>query len=186
MELMGKGFILRNLRTSDAAALKNQADNPKIAANLYDRFPSPYTMEDADFFIDLKINLEPVMNFVIEVNDEFAGLIGIDFRDDVFARSPLFGYWLGEAYWGRGIMTEAARLFTKYAFDTFDIICLQAGVFSKNAASMRVLEKAGYVRQGILKGTVFKQGKIMDEHIFVAYPSGYANEFSKQFESLDQ
>ena len=172
MKVTGKGFILRKLRKSDAAALQQQANNPKIAANLYDRFPSPYSLDDANFFIDLKITLEPVMNFAIEIDGEFAGLIGIDFQSDVFAKSPLFGYWLGETYWGRGIMTEAARMFTTYAFETFDIICLQAGVFSENVASMRVLEKAGYVKQGVLKGTVFKQDKIMDEHIYVAYPSG--------------
>jgi RimJ/RimL family protein N-acetyltransferase len=172
MELRGKGFIFRKLRKSDAAALQQQANNTKIAANLYDRFPSPYTLADADFFIDLKISMDPVTNFVIEVDGAFAGLIGIDFRNDVFSRSPLFGYWLGEVFWGRGIMTEAVSLFTKYAFDTFDIICLQAGVFSENTASMRVLEKAGFVKQGILKGTLFKQGKILDEHIYVAYPSG--------------
>ena len=169
MGIKGSSFILRNWRESDAADLQRLADNPKIAANLYDRFPSPYTLADAEWFIDRKINEQPATTLVIEVEGAFAGAIGLEFRGDVFSKSPLFGYWLGEPYWGRGIITEAARLVTQYAFATFDIMCLQAGVFSSNPASMRVLEKAGYVKQGILKGTVYKLGQVLDEHIYVAY-----------------
>ncbi|MBD1363625.1 GNAT family N-acetyltransferase [Mucilaginibacter sp. ZT4R22] len=170
MEIKGTGFTLRNWRLSDAPALQRLADNPKIAANLYNRFPSPYTMEDAEFFIGININEQPPKTFVIDIDGEFAGTIGLTFRDDVFTRSPLFGYWLGEPYWGRGIMSEAAGLVTQYAFQTFDIICLQAGVFSYNPTSMRVLEKTGFIKQGILKGAVFKNGHVLDEHIYMAYP----------------
>nr|WP_294947531.1 GNAT family protein [uncultured Mucilaginibacter sp.] len=170
MEIKGTGFTLRNWRESDAPVMQRLADNPKIAANLYNRFPSPYTLADAEFFIGINIDQEPPTTFVIDVDGEFAGTIGITMRDDVFSKSPLFGYWLGEPYWGRGIMTEAARLVTQYAFQTFDFICLQAGVFSYNPASMRVLEKAGYVKQGVLKGAVFKNGEIIDEHLYLAYP----------------
>lgn len=170
MEIKGTGFTLRNWRESDAPALQRHADNPKIAANLYNRFPSPYTIEDAEFFIGININQDPPTTFVIDIDGELAGTIGINFRADVFTRSPLFGYWIGEAYWGSGIMTEAAQLVVEYAFTTFDIICLQAGVFSYNPASMRVLENAGFIKQGILKGVVFKQGQVLDEHIYMAYP----------------
>lgn len=170
MEIIGSQFKLRPLRNSDAADLQRQADNPKIAANLYDRFPSPYKPEDAAFFIGLKINENPPTSLAIEVEGRLAGMTGIDFRNDVYAKSPLFGYWLGEEYWGRGIMTEAARLTTEYAFATFDIICLQAGVFGHNAASKRVLEKAGFTKQAVLKGTAIKNGQIIDEHIYIAYP----------------
>ncbi|MEO7213149.1 GNAT family protein [Mucilaginibacter sp.] len=169
MEIKGTGFTLRNWRESDAGELQRLADNPKIGINLYDRFPSPYSLADAEFFIGININQSPPTTFVIDVDGTFAGTIGITLRDDVFSRSPLFGYWLGEEYWGRGIMSEAARLVTQYAFATFDIICLQAGVFGSNPASMRVLEKAGYVKQGILKNVVFKRGEVLDEHIYIAY-----------------
>jgi len=171
MELKGKGFILRKWRTADAAGLYKQADNTKIAANLYDRFPSPYTLGDAEFFINLKKDEDPATSFVIEIEGRLAGTIGVEFRNDVFLRSPLIGYWLGEEFWGRGIMSEALELITNYAFEIFDIICLQAGVFSSNPASMRVLEKAGYVKQGVLKGVVYKNGNVLDEHIYVkAHP----------------
>ena len=167
MEIKADGFTLRKWRIDDAAALQKQADNPKIAANLYDRFPSPYSLADAEFFINLKINDEPVTSLVIDVDGQFAGTIGLEFRHDVFTRTPLVGYWLGEAFWGKGIMPKALQIFTVYAFNTFDIIALQVGVFGSNPASMRVLEKAGYTKQGLLKGVIFKNGQILDEHLYV-------------------
>ncbi|MBD1393436.1 GNAT family N-acetyltransferase [Mucilaginibacter glaciei] len=169
MEIKGNGFILREWQDSDITELQRLANNPKIAANLYDRFPSPYTMADAKLFINLKANENPVTSFVIEIDGLFAGTIGIDFRTDVFARSPLIGYWLGEDYWGKGVMTEALKLITAYLFSRFNIMCLQAGVFSRNQASMRALEKAGYSKQGVIKGAIFKNDEVLDEHIYVAY-----------------
>lgn len=66
-------------------------------------------------------------------------------------------------------MTEAVKLITNYAFFHFDTICVMAFIFSKNYGSMRVLEKAGYVRQAVLKQTLIKGGEVMDEHIYVVY-----------------
>jgi len=171
MEIKGNGFLLRKWKRDDATALQRLADNPKIAANLYNRFPSPYTLDDAGFFINLKIDEDPATSFVIEIDGRFAGTIGLQFREDVYERSPLIGYWLGEEFWGKGVMTEATKLITNYAFEQFDIICLQAGVFSWNPASMQVLEKAGYTKQAILAGSVCKNGEVLDEHIYMAYKS---------------
>ena len=115
MEIKGNGFLLRRWKRDDATELQRLADNPKIAANLYNRFPSPYAMEDARFFINLKIDEDPVTSFVIEIDGRFAGTIGIELREDVYEQSPLIGYWLGEDFWGKGVMTEATKLMTDYA-----------------------------------------------------------------------
>jgi RimJ/RimL family protein N-acetyltransferase len=117
----------------------------------------------------MKINEEPVTNFAIEVNGEVAGVIGLDFRADVYRKTPLIGYWLSEQYWGRGIIPEAVKLITAYGFNNLDIICIQAAILSKNPKSMRVLEKAGYIKQGVLKGSVIKNNEILDEHVYAAY-----------------
>jgi RimJ/RimL family protein N-acetyltransferase len=76
------------------------------------------------------------------------------------------GYWLGEAFWNRGIMTSALGAFTPYAFDSFDLIRIFAGVFSTNPASMRVLEKAGYTREGVLRRSVVKDGQVLDQVLY--------------------
>jgi RimJ/RimL family protein N-acetyltransferase len=166
MELHGNDFKLRGWKEEDAAALQRHANNTNVSDFLFDRFPSPYTMDEAVKWIKLKLNQSPVVNFVIDVNGELAGVIGIDQRDDIYRKSPLLGYWLREDYWGKGIMTGAVKLVTAYAFENLDIVRLQAGVLGNNPRSMRVLEKAGYIKEGILKNNIVKKGLILDEHIY--------------------
>jgi RimJ/RimL family protein N-acetyltransferase len=111
-------------------------------------------------------NQDPTVIFSIVVDGKVVGGIGLELRNDVYSKAPLIGYWLGEEYWGRGIMPEAVKLVTKYAFDALDIVRLQAGIFSNNPRSMRVLEKAGFTMEGILKSSIIKKGVILDEHIY--------------------
>jgi [ribosomal protein S5]-alanine N-acetyltransferase len=166
MRLAGHGFTLREWKLDDAASLQKHADNKNIASFLLDRFPSPYTIEDATGWISTKLNQNPVSNFAIDIDGQVAGVIGLDFREDVYRKAPLLGYWVSEAYWGRGITAEAIKLITDYCFNRLDIVRIQAGVLSNNPKSMRVLEKAGYTKEGILKKNIIKNGMILDEHIY--------------------
>jgi [ribosomal protein S5]-alanine N-acetyltransferase len=166
MELKGTGFTLRGWELSDAASLQKHADNINISSNLLDRFPSPYTLETAINWIKEKLDQNPITNFAIAVDGQVIGVIGLDFRDDVYRKTPLLGYWVSEQYWGKGIMTEAVKLTANYAFANFDVVRIQAGILSKNPASMRVLEKAGFIKEGIMRNAIIKHGEIMDEHIY--------------------
>lgn len=166
MELKSTGFKLRTWRLGDAPALQKFADNRSISDYLLDRFPSPYTIDDAISFIGSKLQQRPALNFAIEVNKEAAGIIGLEMRTDIYRKTPLLGYWLAEPYWGKSIMPEVVKLITTYAFEHLDIICIQANVLSKNPNSMRVLEKVGYEKQGILKHSVIKNNEVLDEHVY--------------------
>jgi ribosomal-protein-alanine N-acetyltransferase len=166
MEIKGQGFSLRGWKVDDAASLQKHADNNNISSYLLDRFPHPYTMDNAVEWITLMIKQHPLLNFVIDIDGALAGVIGIEMRDDVYRKAPLIGYWLGEACWGNGIMPKAIKLFVNYAFTNLDIVRLQAGVSSNNPRSMRVLEKAGFIKEGILKSSIIKNGLILDEHIY--------------------
>lgn len=166
MEIKARNFTLRGWKESDVTALQRNADNANISSFLLDRFPYPYTMEDAVWWVNLMLKQDPFLNFVIDVDGELAGGIGIELREDAYRKTALIGYWLGESYWGRGIMTEAVKLVADYAFTHFDLIRLQAGIFSNNLRSMRVLEKAGFVKEGILKNAIVKNGVVLDEHVY--------------------
>ena len=166
MQLQGNGFMLRNWRQGDETSLQRNADNVKIFNCLRDRFPSPYTMEDAVQWISRQLNLDVKLNYVIDIDGEVAGAIGLELRDDVYRKTCEIGYWLAEQFWGHGIMPEAVRLVTAHAFEQFDLIRIYAGIFSKNPRSMRVLEKAGYHKEAVLKSSVFKNGDVLDEHIY--------------------
>ena len=108
----------------------------------------------------------PDTNFASAVEGEAAGGVGFVLQPDVHRLSAEIGYWLGEAYWGRGIATEALRAVTAFAFEAHGLVRLFAGVFAWNTASMRVLEKAGYVREGVLTQSAIKDGKIIDQVLY--------------------
>lgn len=166
MQIPGDGFILRGWLAGDSAALSKNANNPNIAAYLLDRFPHPYTLEEADNWIIRWQDQNPMINFAIAINGEVAGGIGLELRQDIYHKTPLIGYWLAEQYWGKSIMPKAIKLVTAYAFNQLEVICILAYVLSKNPNSMRVLEKAGYQKQGVIKRSVIKNGEILDEHIY--------------------
>ena len=169
MELQGDGFKLRTWQLQDATALQEHADNSNVSRYLSDRFPYPYTLEDANFFINLQLEQSPVTNFVIDIDGELAGGISLEMRGDVYSKTPRLGYWLGEKHWNKGIITKATQLICNYGFAELDIICIQAVVFDPNIASMRVLEKAGFIKQGILAKSVVKNGEVFDEYIYALY-----------------
>lgn len=166
MEIQGDGFTLRGWHLNDAVSLQRNADNPKIAQYLLDRFPSPYTTEAAENWVEYWQNQDPMINFAIAIGDEIIGGVGLEIRYDIYRKTPLIGYWLAEQYWGKGIMPKAVKLVSQYAFEQLDAICMLAYVLGKNASSMRVLEKAGFAKIGIIPQSVIKGGEIYDEHVY--------------------
>jgi RimJ/RimL family protein N-acetyltransferase len=156
---------IRPWQAGDEDALVRHANNRKIWLNVRDRFPHPYTRADAERWISTASD-EPLTSFAIEVNGEAVGGIGVVLGQDIYRCSGEIGYWLGEEYWGRGIVTEAVKAMTDYAFATFDLSRIWAGVFEWNAASAKVLEKAGYKLEARLRKAVIKDGQIIDELLY--------------------
>jgi RimJ/RimL family protein N-acetyltransferase len=160
------GAVVRSYRTGDEASLARHANNRKVWINLRDRFPHPYTVADAERWIALATAMQPEAHFCVAIGDEAVGGIGFELKSDVDRRSADIGYWLGEAHWGKGIMTAAVRAMTEYAFATFDICRLSAGIFAWNSASMRVLEKVGYSCEAQLRRAATKDGKTIDVYLY--------------------
>lgn len=154
--------VLRAWHPNDVAALIRHANNRHIWRNVRDRFPNPYTREAAEDWIRFTTENPDEPNYAIEVAGEAVGGIGLILGQDIDRRSAEIGYWLSEQYWGRGIVTEAVRALTEYAFATFDLCRIWANVFEWNPSSMRVLEKAGFVREGILHKAATKDGQTID------------------------
>jgi RimJ/RimL family protein N-acetyltransferase len=166
MQLPGSLCTLRPWRPADADALVKYANNPNIARNLRDRFPHPYTLRDAKAFIHSCAAAQPPVSFAIVVHDEAVGGIGISPGSDVERFSAEIGYWLGEPFWGRGITVEAVQLMSAYAFTTCGLLRLFALPFAENRQSTRVLEKAGYTREGIMRGSAVKAGAVRDQALY--------------------
>lgn len=157
---------LRDWQPGDEAALLAVANSRRVWRNLHHRFPHPYTGADAQAWFALLAAMPEPSHWAIEVAGVAAGGVGVDLGEGIYAKTGYFGYWLGERYWGRGIMSAAARAASDYALDHFGLIRLEAYVFAWNPASMRVLEKAGFVREGILRKSVLKDGQLIDQVLY--------------------
>jgi len=166
IRLRGSGFCLRPWQPDDEEALVKYANNPKVSAHLFDTFPYPYTVTDARQWISSQQGIEQPSFFAIEMDGEIIGGIGISVKADVYRHGANIGYWLGEPFWDKGIMTQVLHLMIDYAFKNFDLARLQAGVYHTNPASMRVLEKAGFTKEGVLRKAILKRGEFLDEHVF--------------------
>jgi uncharacterized protein (TIGR00725 family) len=157
--------LLRLWDWDDAPSLQHYANNRKVWRNMLDQFPYPYTARDAERW--LAGTQAGSTTFVIDVGGQAVGGIGFSARSDDVAFAREVGYWLGEEFWGRGIVTEALCAVTGYAFASNpELHRISARVFPWNSASMRVLEKAGYTREGVLRHSAIKNGKFVDEVIF--------------------
>ncbi|MFA4859620.1 GNAT family N-acetyltransferase [Methanoregula sp.] len=165
MYLQTTTSILRPWLASDAEAVARHANNPRVAAGMRDAFPHPYTLEDAHRFIERAPGAGNLF-LAIEVKGEAMGGIGIHVLDDVYCRTGEIGYWLSESCWGQGITAEAVRALVPVVFRTTDLVRIQAGIFSCNPASARVLEKCGFVREAVLKDAITKNGVVMDEIVY--------------------
>jgi RimJ/RimL family protein N-acetyltransferase len=166
MELVGQLATLRPWRSSDVPALVKYANNPNVARHLRDRFPHPYTAADGRQFIQSIAHARPTMTFAITLGGEAVGGTGFAPGADVERYSAEIGYWLGEPFWGRGVTSEAVRLVSDYAFRTCNMLRLFALPFADNAQSIRVLEKAGYSFEAILRASSVKDGISRDQALY--------------------
>jgi len=166
VRLEGAKSVIREWAPSDKPALVRFANNRKIWRNLAHIFPHPYTEADADWWFSFLAGMPEPTSWAIEVDGLAVGSVGVRLGEGIYVKSAEFGYWLAEPYWGRGIMTEAAKAASRYAMQRFGLIRLEAPVFEWNPASMRVLEKCGFVREGVLRASAVKDGQVIDRVLY--------------------
>ncbi|MFT5645752.1 MAG: ribosomal-protein-alanine N-acetyltransferase [Aureispira sp.] len=167
MEIKLQRSTLTEWRESYADSLAEQANNPKIAQYLRDVFPSPYTKEDAKAWIQFnQANTKPILNFAIVVKGACIGALGLIPQTDIHRCNIEMGYWIGEAYWGQGIVSEVVSSMVKYTFEHFDVARIYAGVFDGNIGSQSVLKKASFTFESTIPKGVIKNGVLLDEHIY--------------------
>ncbi len=161
--------MLRPLDAADAASLARNADDREIWLNLRDRFPHPYTLSDAESYIAAVAGRARQTSFGIVLDGEAAGTVSLMPGSDVERLNAEIGYWIGRKFWGRGVVTDVVRAATSYAFETLGMRRVFAVPFARNPASARVLEKAGYVREGYMRRSAIKDGELLDQVLFAAY-----------------
>lgn len=159
-------FTLRPWNINDLDSLVQQANNPNIAKFMTDGFPHPYTKEKGISFIEMATKDNPIHIFAIDVDGKAAGGIGIHPQQDIMKKNAELGYWLGEAYWGKGIVSGAIKQMIDFAFATYEINRVYARPFGINIASQKVLEKCGFKLEARFEKVIFKNGEYLDELIY--------------------
>lgn len=166
MEIQTPHCVVRSYRANDASSLALHANNRKIWLNLRDRFPHPFGEADgAAYIADVLTRARPT-SFAIAVDGVAVGGISLRVGTDIERLSAELGYWLGESFWGRGIVSEAVAAITDFGFRELRLVRIFAVPFAHNTASHRVLEKAGYQHEGVLRAAALKDGQILDEHLY--------------------
>jgi RimJ/RimL family protein N-acetyltransferase len=163
---------LREWQDRDALAIVRHANDYDVWRFLRDRFPHPYTAQDAETWLDRVRGASPALDFAITVDDEAVGGIGLTRGTDIERASAEVGYWLGRSVWGRGLASAALRSITNYAFAALSLERVFALPFENNPASARVLVKAGYLLEGTLRSAAIKEGRVTDLLLFACTRSG--------------
>jgi RimJ/RimL family protein N-acetyltransferase len=161
-----RGCVLRPWAPADKPSLIANANNRNVWRTLADVFPHPYTEADADAWLSLRAGAGRHVLFAIEFAGIAVGGIGARAGEGIFTRTANFGYWLGEAHWGRGLATAAGRAMLRHLAEDGRFVRLEAPVFEWNPASMRVLEKIGFVRETLLRKSVTKDGQLIDSVLY--------------------
>lgn len=159
-------YIIRDWQMEDASSIAKYANNKKIWMNLRDSFPHPYSLQDAECFISRVIERDPITIFAIATQTEAIGSIGLTIGSDVHRFTAELGYWLAEPFWGKGIMTQAVKSLISYGIHDLRLHRIFAEPYTTNPASARVLEKAGFTCEGILRSNVFKDCKMLDQFLY--------------------
>jgi RimJ/RimL family protein N-acetyltransferase len=158
--------VIRDWSDDDRESLVRFANDRDVARNLTHTFPHPYTEADAESWFALLAQMPEPTAWAIDVDGVAVGGVGVILGEGVYGKTAQFGYWLGEPYWDRGIMTAAARAASDYAMSRFGLVRLEARVFEWNPRSMRVLEKCGFEREGTLRKSVFKEDRVIDSVLY--------------------
>ena len=159
---------LRAWRGEDAAALARLLNNKHILDNLRDGLPYPYTERDGAEYIAAMLASDPARTFAfaITAGGRVVGSIGAFRCDNIHFRTAELGYYIGEEYWGQGLGTSAVRQLCAHVFRESDIIRIFAEPFACNTASCRVLEKAGFQFEGVLRRNAVKNGRVLDMRMY--------------------
>lgn len=158
-------ITLRPLTIADQKLLALYLNNPNVIQYLSSNIPHPYSEQDAKWFIETGSKTDAI-NQAIVYQQQFCGVIGIYLQANEYAHSAELGYWIGEDFWQQGIATQAVKQFCRQIFFTSNITRIFNPVTAQNIPSIRVMEKAGFTLEGVLKHSVAKDGQLANEHLY--------------------
>lgn len=165
--IKSKRFILRPFKKGDEKPLQKNINN-RAVYRYTQRIPYPYTMKAAKEWISSDLKSQRNKNrdayrFAVDINKEVVGVVALE---NIQKHKAEIGYWLAKKYWNKEIMTEAVELITKFGFEKLKLARIYAPIFSRNGRSARVLEKNGFILEGMLRKDIYKDGRFSDAKLY--------------------
>ena len=182
MEIFFEGIVLRPWAISDVSKLAKIANNKKIAENVHDGFPFPYSVRDAQDWLNIiLLKNNPPRFFAIIFDKQLVGNIGIIAKTNIYRKNLEIGFFISEDFWGKGIATRAIKAAASYAFREFNIARVYAEAFSDNTGSRKALEKAGFKLEATLKKSIIKNEVIKDSWIYSVLREEFKSEIGSRY-----
>ncbi len=153
---------LRPLVPEDAPSLRAYADDEAVWCNLFDGFPRPYTLADAQWWCGERPD---DLGYVwgIDVDGQIVGCISVRPESGWLRCNAEVGYWIGQPFWRRGITSEALGLVTAWAWRNLpEVTRLYAPIFAWNPGSQGVARKCGFHKEADLPRSAIKNGQVID------------------------
>jgi RimJ/RimL family protein N-acetyltransferase len=166
MKLRFDKYCIRDFLPEDVKSLVKYANNYEVSRFLRDAFPHPYTKDDAERWINFVSQERFNLAFAIADEKELIGGIGAMPNQDVNRFTSEIGYWLAKPFWNKGIVTKAVRTFCNYLFTNYNFNHLTASIYEGNDASIKVIQKVGFVLEGVMRKNVFKENRFLDQYIY--------------------
>ena len=164
------GISIRPYRVDDAAALCEAASESGLEVHPFMPWcRSGLTVDELRRWIATQVlafEAGKAYEFIIlSEGGRFLGGCGLNQIDDLNHRANL-GYWVRSSISGRGVATAAIQQLVQWAFTNTDLVRLEVVVSTRNTASLRTAEKAGAVREGVLRRRLLLHGTWHDAVIF--------------------
>ena len=173
---VNEAVYVSEIEAGDKAAYLVHLKEKEISDNTLN-IPYPYTEKDADWWLahvaEQTHERGRSVNWAVRRQDGYL-IGGIGFMDLHIGKSHKaeIGYWLAKPYWGQGIMTATVKNVCDYAFAELTVVRITANVFAFNARSARVLEKAGFQLEGLLRKHYVKDGRMVDGKMYALLKAG--------------
>ena len=166
MKILFDNYCIRSFEENDVDSIVKYANNIEVSRYLRDSFPYPYSRENAIQWVSFVKNNYSTLFFAIANDKELIGGISAVPQPDVHRFSAEVGFWIGQLFWNKGIMTKAIPAFCNYLFTKFNFNRLTSNVFDGNEASKKVLSRSGFILEGVLRKSVYKNDKFVDQFIY--------------------
>lgn len=165
----GERCVLRALRADDAAALQRHADDEAVWRNLFEGFPRPYSLADAQAWCEGGWRVSGAV-WAITVDGELVGCISVRPDQGWLRCNAEVGYWIGQPFWRRGITSEALKLVADWAFARdAGLTRLYAPIFAWNEGSQGVARSCGFQLEGRMPMSAIKAGQVIDRVVYARY-----------------